>query len=181
VGANAQENLNVTLLSCQISGNAAAVGTGYGLAVQYTHGLAAIGTYSEGNKQGWYADTTCKNIKVDNCRIQDEAVSLVAIDGLEYTNNRHFFNTTATSVAISALAGSPMRIAGNTYGASVTKSYTAGAGERVEQYDTAFPATGTWRVGDIVWHSTPISGGNIGWVCTVAGTSGTWKAFGTIA
>lgn len=46
---------------------------------------------------------------------------------------------------------------------------------------SAAPTTGTWQQGDIVWHSAPTSGGNIGWVCTTAGTPGTWKAWGTIA
>lgn len=46
---------------------------------------------------------------------------------------------------------------------------------------TAVPSTGTWKVGDKVWNTVPASGQPIGWVCTVAGTAGTWKAFGTIA
>jgi len=46
---------------------------------------------------------------------------------------------------------------------------------------SAAPAAGTWVVGDIVWNSEPASTEAIGWVCTVAGTPGTWKAFGTIA
>ncbi len=47
--------------------------------------------------------------------------------------------------------------------------------------DTAFPATGTWARGDRVWNSTPSSGGTPGWVCTTAGTSGTWKAMANLA
>jgi hypothetical protein len=43
------------------------------------------------------------------------------------------------------------------------------------------PGYGTWKVGDIVYNTTPTSGGNIGWVCTTAGTPGTWKTFGAIA
>lgn len=51
---------------------------------------------------------------------------------------------------------------------------------------TASPAgtwTGTYEVGDIAWNRSPTAGGvePIGWVCTVAGTPGTWAAFGTIA
>jgi hypothetical protein len=46
---------------------------------------------------------------------------------------------------------------------------------------TAAPATGAHVVGEIVWNTVPTSGGNIGWVCTTAGTPGTWKAWGTIA
>jgi hypothetical protein len=47
-------------------------------------------------------------------------------------------------------------------------------------YDSSAPTTGTWNVGDVVYHSTPAAGGNMGWVCTTAGTPGTWKTFGTI-
>lgn len=43
------------------------------------------------------------------------------------------------------------------------------------------PTTGTWGVGDIVWNTAVASGGNIGWVCTTAGTPGTWKTFGAIS
>lgn len=45
----------------------------------------------------------------------------------------------------------------------------------------AAPAAGTWSVGEIVYNSTPTAGGTLGWVCTTAGTPGTWKTFGTIA
>lgn len=46
---------------------------------------------------------------------------------------------------------------------------------------TAAPTTGTWRRGDIVYNSTPSSAGYIGFVCTVAGTPGTWNTFGLIS
>jgi len=37
--------------------------------------------------------------------------------------------------------------------------------------------TGTWRVGDIVWNTAPTgSPAAAGWICTTAGTPGTWKA-----
>lgn len=45
---------------------------------------------------------------------------------------------------------------------------------------SAAPTTGTWLAGQRVYHSSPTAGGNIGWVCTVAGSPGTWKPFGTI-
>ena len=38
---------------------------------------------------------------------------------------------------------------------------------------TAAPTSGTWKVGDIVISTT--QSGVIGWVCTIAGTPGTWK------
>ena len=46
---------------------------------------------------------------------------------------------------------------------------------------SAAPASGTYLQGDIVWNSAPTSGGYIGWVCTTAGTPGTWKTFGLIS
>jgi hypothetical protein len=45
----------------------------------------------------------------------------------------------------------------------------------------AAPASGAWSLGDIVYNSVPAAGGNVGWVCTTAGTPGVWKTFGAIA
>ena len=42
------------------------------------------------------------------------------------------------------------------------------------------PTTGTWRRGDLVQNYEPSPGGYIGWVCTAAGTPGTWKGYGLI-
>lgn len=47
-------------------------------------------------------------------------------------------------------------------------------------WDTGAPVSGTYTQGSIVYDRAPLAGANIGWVCTVAGTPGTWKAFGTI-
>lgn len=51
--------------------------------------------------------------------------------------------------------------------------------KRVTEMLTA-PAVGTWAVGDLVFNTAPTAGGTIGWVCTTAGTPGTWKTFGAI-
>lgn len=40
------------------------------------------------------------------------------------------------------------------------------------------PTVGTWRVGDKVENSNPTT--HAGWICTVAGTPGTWKQYGAI-
>ena len=46
---------------------------------------------------------------------------------------------------------------------------------------TAAPTSGTWAKGDYIKNSTPAEAGSVsskyvilGWVCTVAGTPGTW-------
>lgn len=46
---------------------------------------------------------------------------------------------------------------------------------------SAAPTSGTWKVGDVVFHTAPAAAGFIGWVCTAAGTPGTWKTWGAIS
>ena len=50
----------------------------------------------------------------------------------------------------------------------------------VIMYGTAAPTIKTFKKGDIVYNTNPIAGGFIGWICTTAGTPGTWKTFGAI-
>jgi len=47
-------------------------------------------------------------------------------------------------------------------------------------YGTAAPTIGIWKKNDIVWNTNAAASGNIGFVCTVAGSPGTWKNFGPI-
>jgi hypothetical protein len=46
---------------------------------------------------------------------------------------------------------------------------------------TAPPTTGTWVLGTVMWNETPAAAGPPGWVCTTAGTPGTWKAMANLA
>lgn len=61
---------------------------------------------------------------------------------------------------------------------------THAAGNRIfwGTYGQAAPVAGAGArgVGEIEWNSAPTAGGKVGWVCTAAGTPGTWKAFGAI-
>jgi len=44
------------------------------------------------------------------------------------------------------------------------------------------PTVGTNKAGSIVYNTAPTANGDtVGWICTVAGTPGTWKAFGSVA
>jgi hypothetical protein len=60
-------------------------------------------------------------------------------------------------------------------------TYVVNANSTVTTQGSAVPTSGTWKLGDIVWNTTPASGGTPGWVCTVAGTPGTWKAMANLA
>lgn len=46
---------------------------------------------------------------------------------------------------------------------------------------TAAPTAGAWAQGDVVWNSAAASGGPAGWMCTAAGSPGTWKAMANLA
>jgi len=48
------------------------------------------------------------------------------------------------------------------------------------KYQTGIPASGDYHIGDIIYNTSPIAGGYIGWVCISDGNPGTWKAFGSI-
>ena len=54
-------------------------------------------------------------------------------------------------------------------------------GARKVAYDNAAPVAATWAIGDACWNTTPSAGGTPGWVCTTAGTPGTWKAMANVA
>jgi hypothetical protein len=77
-----------------------------------------------------------------------------------------------------------VQIGTNSYVGPITptmKTYTYNIDGRVPGIITdTLPASGTWKVGDIIWKATPAASGYIGWVCTTAGTPGTFKQFGTI-
>ncbi len=56
----------------------------------------------------------------------------------------------------------------------------SGAAARCIDVGPAPPASGHHAAGEVRYNSAPAPGGRVGWVCTAAGTPGTWKAFGAI-
>lgn len=48
------------------------------------------------------------------------------------------------------------------------------------EFRTAAPITGTWKRGDTVWNSQPSALGTPGWICTTAGSPGTWSAMASL-
>jgi hypothetical protein len=61
-------------------------------------------------------------------------------------------------------------------GASVLKSISGSASTNsFVTVSNAPPTVGTWNVGDVVWKQDPTAGTTPGWVCTTAGTPGTWR------
>lgn len=66
----------------------------------------------------------------------------------------------------------------NTAGARLINFY--GTLGRATTYGTAAPTTNTWAVGDRVYNQSPSAGQPKSWVCTVAGTPGTWVSEGNL-
>jgi hypothetical protein len=54
-------------------------------------------------------------------------------------------------------------------------------GDRLIWESSSVPTAGSWAIGDQSDNTAPVSGGNIGWVCTADGAPGTWKEYGVIS
>ena len=50
----------------------------------------------------------------------------------------------------------------------------------ISWHDSAIPTSGTYAKGDVIYNTNPVIGGNLGWICTTAGSPGDWRPFGTI-
>lgn len=112
--------------------------------------------------------------------------------GINATNNRGLRGTTGVVMTNGLISGNVSNANDEFYGGSgstlcfrnnvsndfIGSDTTMG---RALPSATSPPSTGGFRIGDVVFHSAPAPSGNIGWVCTTAGSPGTWKAFGTIS
>lgn len=97
-------------------------------------------------------------------------------------NNNSLFEFTNSLATVAN--GFPREVAtrmGGAAGVALRAGYFRGPNMKFVGTGTAAPASGTYVQGDIVYNESPASAGFIGWVCTVAGTPGTWKTFGLIS
>lgn len=85
----------------------------------------------------------------------------------------------STNPAIPNVSADLLRLIGKI--AQQLNGVSEGQAAAIHNAATAAPTTGTWAVGDTVKNSAPAVAGAAGsqyvithWICTVAGTPGTW-------
>lgn len=93
-------------------------------------------------------------------------------------------NTTGESIRMYGDGVGALQMSGNRWDVNTTPTWL---GSLVKQgsalpvlYDTAAPTTLTWPRGSKCINSSPTVGSPKGWVCTVAGTPGTWVSEGNL-
>lgn len=119
---------------------------------------------------------------ISNCMlVSNNSVATDGITGYTYKNSFGYFLTNGSSTQRTVLQGNDLVLASSPFSAtSYTVAYEDINGLRTFNAVSAAPTSGTWKVGDKVILSTPTAGGYIGYVCTTAGSPGTWKGFGAI-
>ena len=100
---------------------------------------------------------------------------------MQISNQNQYLNTdTPTTILLSKL----QRVVFDTLqeATDYCKSdiYALPAENPITSHGRAIPSVGTYTKGDIIHNINPTAGGYAGWICTVAGTPGTWKGFGLI-
>lgn len=102
------------------------------------------------------------------------------VDTISGLSRAYYVDPAAVSVVTSNLIGSGVTTA--LIGESEdTLQLGLNSFNPTQGFRTGAPVSGTWKVGDITWNLNPSSGTYVGWICTVAGTPGTWKTFGLIS
>lgn len=184
-------------ISCSILGNMVTnVLNGKGIFVEYSGSKAIVNDNTLYNINGYgitISNNSSTEIITNNNHIKGTVdYGIISLSGNSIIYSGNFIDSiSGLSRGMYVHQSSIATISGNIVGTGVTTklSYTAGNG-LVQQsgnnfnptisYGTAAPSGGTWRKGDIIYNTNPASASFIGWVCTVAGSPGTWTTFGSI-
>lgn len=90
-------------------------------------------------------------------------------------------NTVSEDYLCENIVTNNVSLAGASQGMVSGAVYFSNEGGNKVVHDNAAPVAGTFAVGDKCWNTVPAAGGTPGWVCTTAGTPGTWKAMANVA
>jgi len=133
---------------------------------------------------------TVRNVEARYVTLANPIVSVasttskrIRIDGVRGTGSAG----PAVKLAVYDVSWDVRNVYQSGFAADITVTSGSFAGNRTQQmtgretYGTAAPTTGTWNRGDRCWNINPAAGGTPGWICTTAGTPGTWRAIANLA
>lgn len=154
-------------------------------------GSTSIGDSIVGNTILVYSGSTGSyGIELAGGKIKNSIISENRISGFSqndiYSLGNSANNTITNNICTSSVANNIFSNGGGIITDNIgTVYYTTyntktKLGMLTRTYAEAIPISGTWARGDIIYTTVPSAGGYIGWVCTTAGTPGTWKTFGAI-
>jgi len=164
--------------------------------IQNNNIQVASGTPAYGIDIGQGGGSYQWNILIDNNTISGLATADIRLVSGGYTtisNNRCISASATQSMYIDTITGGSVAVENNRCLKAITlgtpADYSTGKlilsnnienGTLQPTKQSAAPTTGTWRLTDVVMNSAPSAGSPAGWVCTVAGTPGTWKALANL-
>ena len=132
--------------------------------------------------------TACSlgNVRIDHAGEPHSGVRFFNCEMTGYATDRHARDQWLVDCIVNGdvtAAATHSRLENNSISGSVdaNKSDSSYIPNVKTIHDTAPPTSGTWQAGDKVWHSAPAADGNVGWVCVLGGSPGTWKEFGRIS
>lgn len=162
--------LNVVIDGNLVDANHASVGTGRGIQV-YGDKVTVS------NNTVWAKTAAGDAIAVSSGQTTDQ-LNLVGNHVLSGRYAYAFYGTVTTLWASGNVASGVGTA--DTTGKNVVTNWRDG-GNNSWNFKAAAPASEYWHVGTRVYDTAVAAAGNIGWVCTTAGTPGTWKTWGVVA
>lgn len=189
IGTTTEQNLGVMMVASDFTGAgqnpfSGTITTSFGLILQHSFNVELVNNYCEwAVSELIYVGTGNRCIRFLNNYVQDGRVNFDGVEEcqIEFNLVRNQINRT-TRLDVTGVGDVVAR--GNVKlesGGAVGFAFNDTAFQRRERFGTAAPTSGTWAVGDIVYNRAPAAGGSLGWICTTAGTPGTWKTFAAIA
>ncbi|MDQ6481617.1 right-handed parallel beta-helix repeat-containing protein, partial [Dyadobacter sp. LHD-138] len=133
--------------------------------------------------------TETKKVQNNVVQVKNGDAYSFLVTGGYHSPGSTFFNNAAINLG-SGKTGYKIDISGSAPGFTFMNNYAdASFVDRAlpERYaitaenGTSIPVTGYYVKGSTVTNLSPTAGGNVGWICVVSGSPGTWKAFGAIA
>lgn len=135
-----------------------------------------VAAYSQSNVvvQRFDGDGNTKAFTLSST-VSTENDTMVFVEGVYQFKNTYTVSGTTLTFDVAPPSGTA-----NVEVVLITRGFST-AVSILQDTGSAAPTTGTYPAGWVRWNSAPVAGENAGWICTVAGTPGTWKAFGLIS